>query len=95
MTEESADAGGMSRRTVLRLGAAGGAGAALIAAHGLGAPFLAQRGLLSADGAFAATSIALGDTALYIEDFPTSPLILSPFTDPLPVPRPSARSRRR
>jgi hypothetical protein len=53
----------------------------------LGRPFLAARGLLSADGAFAATSIALGDTALYIEDFPTSPLILSPFTDPLPVPK--------
>ncbi|MDQ5841488.1 MAG: copper oxidase, partial [Chloroflexota bacterium] len=73
--EESTDAGGVSRRTILRLGAVGGAGAALAAAQGLAVPFLAQEGLLSADGAFAATSIALGDTALYIEKFPTSPLI--------------------
>jgi FtsP/CotA-like multicopper oxidase with cupredoxin domain len=72
---------------VLRLGAAGGAGAALIAAQGLGGPFLAQKGLLSADGAFAATSTALGDALFYIEAFPTSPLILSPFTDPLPIPK--------
>ena len=76
MGEESADAGRVSRRTVLRLGAAGGAGAALVAAQGLGVPFLAQRGLLTADGAFAATSAALGDTLFYIEKFPTSPLIL-------------------
>jgi FtsP/CotA-like multicopper oxidase with cupredoxin domain len=69
------------------LGAAGGAGVALVAAQGLGKPFLAQKGLLSADGAFAATSQALGDLKLFIEDFPTSPLILSPFTDPLPVPK--------
>ena len=78
---------GVSRRTMLRLGAVGGAGVALVAAQGLGVPFLAQRGLLSADGAFAATSIALGDELFYIENFPTSPLILSPFTDPLPVPK--------
>jgi FtsP/CotA-like multicopper oxidase with cupredoxin domain len=72
---------------VLRLGAAGGAGAALIAAQGFGWPFLSQRGLLGADGAFAATSVALGDALFYIETYPTSPLILSPFSDPLPIPK--------
>ena len=59
-------------------------------AAGLGKPFLAQSGLLSADGAFAATSIALGDLKLFIEDFPTSPLILARFTDALPVPKANA-----
>ncbi|MGY2746490.1 multicopper oxidase family protein [Arthrobacter sp. UYCu723] len=87
MPEDSANAGPVSRRTLLRLGAAGGAGAALVAAQGWGAPFLAQRGLLSADGAFAATSTALSDGFFYLEKFPTSPLIISPFTDPLPIPR--------
>ncbi|HXR68906.1 MAG TPA: multicopper oxidase domain-containing protein, partial [Dermatophilaceae bacterium] len=72
---------------MLRLGAIGGVGAALTAAPGLGRPFLAQQGQLSPDGAFAATSTALGDKLFYIENFPTSPLILSPFTDPLPVPK--------
>ena len=89
MSEEEAatDAGGVSRRTVLRLGAAGGAGIALVTAQGVGVPFLAQKGLLSGDGAFAATSTSLGDKVFYIETFPTSPLILSPFTDPLVVPK--------
>jgi FtsP/CotA-like multicopper oxidase with cupredoxin domain len=87
VVSEETDAGGVSRRMVLRLGAAGGAGAALIAAQGLGGPFLSQRGLLGADGAFAATSAALGDKLFYVEAFPTSPLILSPFTDPLPIPK--------
>ena len=89
MSEEEAtsDAGGVSRRTVLRLGAAGGAGIALVTAQGVGVPFLAQKGLLSGDGAFAATSTTLGDKLFYIETFPTSPLILSPFTDPLVVPK--------
>ncbi len=50
-------------------------------------PFLAQRGLLTADGAFAATSAALGDTLFYIEKFPSSPLILTPFNDQLPIPK--------
>jgi FtsP/CotA-like multicopper oxidase with cupredoxin domain len=86
MSEESTDAGGVARRTILRVGAIGGAGVALAAAKGLGGPILAQQGLLSADGAFAATSIALGG-GLYIENFPTSPLILSPFIDPLVVPK--------
>ncbi|MFC9350531.1 multicopper oxidase family protein [Arthrobacter sp. NPDC057013] len=85
MTEESTNTGGFARRTLLRLGAAGGAAAALAAAQSWAGPLLAQRGLLSPDGAFAATSSALSDGLFYIEKFPTSPLILSPFNDPLPM----------
>jgi FtsP/CotA-like multicopper oxidase with cupredoxin domain len=85
--EESADAGGVSRRMLLRLGAVGGAGVALVAAQGVGGPLLSAKGLLGADAAFAATSAALGDKLFYIEAFPTSPLILSPFSDPLPIPK--------
>ena len=81
------EAGGVTRRTALRLGAVGGVGAALVAAQGFGGPFLARKGLLSADGAFAATSTALGDLLFYIEAFPTSPLIISPFVDQLPIPK--------
>jgi FtsP/CotA-like multicopper oxidase with cupredoxin domain len=87
MSEEPSNTGGLARRTLLRLGAAGGAGAAVAAAQAWAAPLLAQRGLLSADGAFAATSTALSDNLFYIEKYPTSPLILSPFRDPLPVPK--------
>src|SRR4029079_5532732 len=43
------------------------------------------RGLLSPDGAFAATSMALGDQ-IYIEAVPNSPLILAPFADALRIP---------
>ncbi len=77
---------GVPRRTMLRLGAAGGIGLAVAGIQGLGVPFLTQRGLLSADGAFAAASTLLADS-LYLEIFPTSPLIVSPFRDPLPVPQ--------
>jgi len=87
MLEEFEAAGGVTRRTILRLGAIGGAGAALVTAQGIGVPFLSQKGLLSADGAFAATSTALGDNLFYVEAFPTSPLIVSPFSDPLPIPK--------
>src|ERR687885_164616 len=86
MSQHAVDNGQVSRRNVLRIGAAAGA------AFGLGAgklfvePSLANRGLLSSNGVFGATSIALAD-ALYTEVFPTSPLILSPFNDPLPVPQ--------
>jgi FtsP/CotA-like multicopper oxidase with cupredoxin domain len=86
-SEEFTKAGGVSRRTLLRLGAVGGAGVALVTAQGFGGPFLRERGLLSADGAFAAASTALGDQIFYIEAFPTSPLILTPFKDLLPVPK--------
>ncbi|HET6967672.1 MAG TPA: multicopper oxidase domain-containing protein [Ornithinibacter sp.] len=78
---------GVRRRTILRLGAASGLGAALVAARGVAAPLLAQKGLLTLDGAFAQSSTLLGDLLFYVEKHPTSPLILSPFTDPLPIPR--------
>ena len=80
------DPGGLSRRAVLRLGAAGMTAAAFTAAGGLGGPFLAKRGLLSPDGAFGAASTALGDLLFYTEVYPTSPLILRPFEDELPIP---------
>jgi len=70
----------------LRVGAAGGAGVALVAAKGLGGPFLANTGLLGVDSAFAGVSQVLGDQLFYLEVNPTSPLILTPFIDPLPVP---------
>ncbi len=87
MTEQVAETGGVFRRSILRAGALGGLGAALTAAGGFGAPALAKKGLLSPDGAIAATSTVLGDTLFYLENFPVSPLILSPFKDPLPIPR--------
>src|SRR4051812_30916152 len=77
---------GMSRRNVLRLGALGVAGAALVGGRSLAEPYLSSRGLMSADGVFAAAATAITD-AVYIEAFPTSPLILNPFTDELPVPK--------
>jgi FtsP/CotA-like multicopper oxidase with cupredoxin domain len=61
----------------------------LLKAGAAGAGFLAMGGA----GLFSAGPMAqrlLGGAAadqLYIEVFPTSPLILSPFTDPLPIPR--------
>src|SRR3954464_1329219 len=78
---------GVSRRTVLRWGAIAGVAVGLAAAEGTGAPFLRSKGLLSADGAFAASSTALGDLLFYTEAFPTSPLILEPFKDYLPIPK--------
>src|SRR5690349_7301804 len=77
------DRSALARRTFLRVGAVGVTGAAAVAVRDLWVPSLAQRGMLSADGAFAATSTALGDTVFFTEVFPTSPLILNPFTDPL------------
>jgi FtsP/CotA-like multicopper oxidase with cupredoxin domain len=76
----------MSRRGVLRLGAAGAAGVALTAARAAAGPYLAQRGFLSPDGVFAAASTVISDQ-VYIEALPTSPLILTPFRDPLPIPK--------
>ncbi|MGA8996145.1 MAG: multicopper oxidase domain-containing protein [Nocardioidaceae bacterium] len=72
---------------MLRFGALGATGFALATARGLGGPFLAERGLVGPDGAFAATSTALGDALFYTEVFPTSPLILEPFKDPLAIPK--------
>src|SRR4051794_32284648 len=79
---------------LLKVGAAGGLGAGLAGVSGASAPWLAQKGLLSHDGAFAATSTIVGDLLFYTVAFPTSRLILSPFTDQLPTPkvlRPVAR----
>jgi len=77
----------VSRRTILRLSAAGALGAGVSTAQGLAPPFLARQGFLSADGVFAATSAKLGDLLFYIEAFPTSPLIVNPFSDELLVPK--------
>src|SRR5215218_1526146 len=89
---------GVTRRVLLRFGAVGATGVALAAAGEAGAPYLAQKGLLSADGPFAATATALGDLLFYREVYPTSPLILEPFVDELlnpkalaPVPPPTVR----
>jgi len=88
---------GISRRSFLKLGAAGTAALAMASTGSLLAPDLARRGLLSPRGVFDAASIALA--ALYLEDMPTSPLIGgtgvdasgkaigSTFTDPLPIPK--------
>ncbi len=76
-----------ARRTLLRVTAIGAAGAGVTTAGALAGPPLARRGLLSPDGVFSAAGTALGDTVFYLEAFPTSPLILEPFTDRLPIPR--------
>ena len=63
---------GLSRRLFLQAGAVGTGAAAVVAAGTFGKPYLAKKGLLSADGAFAATSTALGDALFYLENFPTA-----------------------
>ncbi len=74
------------RRMFLRLGAVGvGAVALAVASDGL-APNLRRRGLMSGDGVFDAASIAWADS-IYNESFPTSPLILDPFSDELVPPK--------
>ena len=80
-------ASGVSRRSVLRVSAVSATGAALVTGGAVGGPYLAHRGLLSPDGAIAATGTAIGDVLLYTEVYPVSPLILQPFKDPLNVPR--------
>ncbi len=70
---------------MLRLGAVGAAGVAVGVAHARVSPFLKAGGFTGADGVFDGTSLKLSDE-LYIEAFPTSPLILAPFTDELLVP---------
>ena len=82
----------LPRRLLLRLGAAGAGGLAIAGAGGLATPYLAQRGLLTPDGAVAAASTALGDLLFYTEVFPTSPLILEPFIDELNIPKALAPS---
>jgi FtsP/CotA-like multicopper oxidase with cupredoxin domain len=82
MSEDSDERTGFSRRMLLRTSAIGATVAGLGAAKSLLAPNLAGRGLWSPDGVFGAASIAWADN-IYTEAFPTSPLILSPFTEPM------------
>ena len=86
MTDTQSDHSPLRRRTFLKLGATGGAALALGGVASAVAPNLRTRGLLSKDGVFDAAAIAWADS-IYLEVFPTSPLILSPFSDPLPVPK--------
>jgi FtsP/CotA-like multicopper oxidase with cupredoxin domain len=72
---ETVDRVRLTRRDMLRL-SAGGAGMFMLTASGL-----AISKSLGASG---------GGGGLYIEAFPTSPLILSPFNEPLPIPTPMA-----
>ena len=88
VTEDGTETeGGIARRTVLRVGAVGGLGLGLATAQGLVVPSLQQKGLWSADGVFSASATTIGDLLLYTEAFPTSPLILEPFKDELPIPK--------
>jgi FtsP/CotA-like multicopper oxidase with cupredoxin domain len=75
----------VSRRAFLRVGAGG---VATLGFYGLASsmPSLSGRGFLSPDGVFGAASQALADS-IYTEVMPTSPLIMSPFTDPLKIPK--------
>ncbi len=84
--EEEAAATSIQRRTFLQLGAVGAAAVAVGAAGSALIPELKTKGLFSADGLVEAGSIALAGS-LYTEAFPTSPLILQPFTDPLAIPK--------
>src|SRR4051794_13271660 len=77
---------GLARREFLRLGAIGGAAVAAGVVASTWMPDLRKRGLMSTEGVFDAGSIAWADV-LYVESFPTSPLILNPFSDPLPIPK--------
>ena len=82
MSEEPEERSGFSRRMLLRAGALGATAVGLQAGKSLLAPNLAGRGLWTPDGVFGAASIAWADN-IYTEVFPTSPLILSPFREPL------------
>ena len=84
--EQAEERSGLSRRTVLRLGALGVAGVTLAGGRALAESYLGPRGLMTPDGVFAGAATALTD-AVYEEVFPTSPLILSPFSEPLVVPK--------
>ena len=72
----------------------GAAGAAIVAGKAFVEPALAQKGLLSSNGVFAAAATAIADL-VYIEAFPTSPLILEPFKDQLTIPKAMRRPRSR
>src|SRR3954453_17101057 len=76
----------LRRSTFLKMSAAGAAVLAVGTAGESVVPDLKKRGLFSANGVFDASSTAIADL-VYIEAFPTSPLILKPFSDPLLVPK--------
>jgi len=82
---DETEATGHSRRTFIQVGAVGAAALAAGAAASAVVPDLKNRGLLSKDGVVDAAAIAVA-SGVYTEAFPTSPLILSPFNDLLPVP---------
>ena len=63
----------LTRRDMVKL-SAGGAGVFALTASGFAVP----RGIAGGGG---------GGGSLYIEAFPTSPLIMNPFSDPLPIPK--------
>jgi FtsP/CotA-like multicopper oxidase with cupredoxin domain len=81
----------VSRRALLRIGAGATAALGLTAVGARLGPSLSRRGLLSANGVVDAGSIMLSDS-VYTEVWPTSPLILSPFSDMLPIPKALAPS---
>jgi FtsP/CotA-like multicopper oxidase with cupredoxin domain len=85
-TENPMDHSGLPRRAFLKLGATGVAAVAAGTAASAVVPGLRRRGLWTPDGLFDAASIAIADS-IYDERFPTSPLILTPFTDELAVPK--------
>ena len=72
------------RRTFLKVGALGAAAAAVGSGGSIIVPRLRQRGLMSADGLVEAASMAWADS-IYKEVFPTSPLIINPFSDELKI----------
>src|SRR4051794_34323800 len=74
------------RRALLKIGAVGTAAVAVGSASSIVVPELRRKGLDSVNGVFDATSIALA-SKIYDEVFPTSPLILNPFSDELNVPK--------
>ena len=80
----------VSRRNLLRALAIGGGALAVGSSGAFVVPSLKEKGLLSADGVFGAASEAWSDQ-IYTEAFPTSPLILKPFSDTLanalPIPQ--------
>jgi FtsP/CotA-like multicopper oxidase with cupredoxin domain len=86
MSDRSTNESQFPRRTFLKAGAAGAA----VVAAGTGAsiivPRLRQKGLMSGNGLFEAASMALADS-IYEEVYPTSPLIVDPFSDELMVPK--------
>jgi len=43
--------------------------------------------MLTASGLAVSSGVSAGGGGLYVEAFPTSPLILSPFNEPLPIPK--------